>query len=151
FYVLSALTALVTLICIGAARFSLQRRVEAAVYLLIFSLILFFPFATAFISGIGLALGVSGLVGVFMLATLTLNQPQANRVIVIGIILGIALITVDAFYPAQRLEVRLLTVYTPIIAAVALAIVGYYISREFSNYPLRTKLILLFIIVAVFS
>jgi len=150
-YFLTDVTAFVSLLNILAIRYSLKKQIETAAYLMIAGIVLLFPVATSFLSGVGLVLGIGGLVGIYMIATLTLIQPQLSRATAIGIILGIAVILLDAFFPYERLEIRLLTIYIPIIAVVGIGIFSYYVLQEFSSYPLRTKLILFFIIVAVFS
>jgi len=134
-----------------ALRYSLQKRVEIAAYLMIGSLILLTSFAISFINGIGLFLGISGLVIIYVIAQLTLIQPQLTLVTVIAVIFGIAMILLDAFFPYQRLEIRSLTLSIPIAAVIGIVIFAYYLLQQFSNYPFRTKLILFFIAVAVFS
>lgn len=150
-YVLTATTGLVALLNIIAIRFSLKKRIEAAAYLMIASIVLLFPVATSFLSGVGTVLGIGGVIGIYMIATLTLIQPHLSRATIFAIVFGIAIILLDTFFPTSRLEIRLLTIYIPIVAALGIGIFTYYLFQEFSNYPLRTKLILFFIIVAVFS
>ena len=150
-YILNYVAAIAALLNLLALRYSLQKRVEIAVYLMIASVILLISFATSFITGIGLLLGISGPVIIYLIATLTLIQPHLTRVTTIAILFSIVIILLDAFFPFPRLEVRLLTIYIPIVALIGIGIFTYFILQEFSNYPLRTKLILFFIIVAVFS
>ncbi len=77
-YVLTGTTAVVAILNILAVRFSLKRKIETAAYLMIASIILLFPVAVSFLSGVGLVLGIGGLIGIFMVATLTLIQPQIS-------------------------------------------------------------------------
>jgi hypothetical protein len=150
-YILADVTAFVSLMNILAIRYSLKKQVEVAAYLMIAGLVLLFPIATSILSGVGLVLGIAGVIGIYMIATLTLVQPQLGRANAVGVILGIGVILLDAFIPFQRLNIRLLTIYIPIVAILGIGIFAYYLLQEFSNYPLRTKLILFSIIVAVFS
>lgn len=150
-YLFAAVNVLASLLNIVAIRYALQKRVEISAYLMIGGLIVLLSVATSLLSGVGLILGISALTGVYMIATLTLIQPQLNRAITGGVILSIAIILLDAFFPFKRLEIRLLTIYIPVVIVISSAIFLYFLSQEFSNYPLRTKLILFFVIVAVFS
>src|SRR5258706_3824101 len=148
-YILTDVTVFAALLNILAVRFSLQKRVEIAAYLMITSVILLTSFATYFITGIGQFLGVSALVIIYLIATLTLIQPQLARATVIAIIFGIAIILLEIFFPYQRLEIRLLTVPISIVAVVSIGMFAYFASQEFGNYSLRTKLVILFIVITM--
>lgn len=150
-YVLAAVTFFASLLNILAYRNSRRGRAEGSAYLMIAGIMLVFPVATALLSGVGLVLGLVGLVGIFIIATLTLIPPQLTAANVIGVVFSISLILFDLWYPNPRLVIPLLNVYIPVVAVIGLGIFTYYLSLEFSNYPLRTKLILFFIIVSVFS
>ena len=150
-YILAYAYIFTALLNILAIRYSLKKQVETAVYLMIASIILFVAFATFFISGIGLILGISGLIIIYLIATLTLIQPQLTSALITAIAFSVALIILDTFIPYQRLEAGTLTTYLPIIAVVGIGTFTYYFLQGFSDYPFRIKLILFFIIVAVFS
>ncbi len=150
-YTLAETTAFVALLNILAIRYSLKKRPEPAAYLMIAGMLLLFPIATVFLSGVGLVLGIGGLIGIYMVATLTLIQPQLGWATALGIIFGVGIIILDVFIPFERLGIRLLTIYIPIVAVIGIGIFAYYLLQEFSSYPLRTKLILFFIMVSVIS
>ena len=132
-------------------RYALQKRVETAIYLIIGEIILLILVTTSLLSGVGLVLGISVLLGVYVIATLTLVQPQLSRAFVVGIIAGVAIIMLDAFFPFERLEIRLLTIYIPIITVINNGIFLYAISQQFSNYPFRTKLAMAFVAIAIIT
>ena len=150
-YTFTAIGTISSLLNILAIRFSRQKRVETATFLMITGLILNIPVITLFISGLGLLLGISGFIVVFMIATLTLVQPQSTWATISGIVLGTATILLDAFIPFERLEFRSISIFISIVSFLSIAIFGYYISQQFADYPLRNKLILLFVIVVFIS
>ncbi|MDX1378266.1 MAG: PDC sensor domain-containing protein, partial [Anaerolineales bacterium] len=150
-YTISVLSALVSILNIMAIRYSRQKKVETAVFLIIAGIFLFIPITTFLLSGIGLLLGIVGFVSIFMISTLTLVQPHLSRVVISGTVMSVGTILLEVFYPAGRLEVREIGIFIPVISSIAIAIFGYYIYQQFANYPLRIKLILLFIIVVFFS
>ena len=150
-FTVSALSAIASLLNFLAIRHSRRQNVGNAVFLMITGIVLIIPTITFLVSGIGLLLGIVGFTGIFMISTLTLVQPQLSRAIISGVILGVGTILLDVFYPVERLEVRSINIFITVISLIAIAVFGYYISQQFSGYPLRTKLILLFILIVFFS
>jgi len=151
FYIFSVIGAISSFLNILAIRFSRKKKVETATYLMIAGLTLNIPVTTLFISGLGLLLGVAGFIAIFMIATLTLVQPQFTWAVISGIVLGIATILLDTFSPFSRLEVGSFTILVSALFTLSTVIFGYYISQQFANYPLRNKLIIFFILVSFFS
>jgi len=149
--ILTTVTGVVALMNIGAIVFSRRNQVNLAATLMIAGMFVLFPFAVSFISGIGLVLGIGGLLGVFMIAALTLEQPNLNRALWAGITLGVGIILLDVFPSTTRLTVPVLRVFIPVIAAIGLGMFAYYISREFSSYPFRAKIIILLLFIAAFA
>jgi GAF domain-containing protein/HAMP domain-containing protein len=148
---ISALSAIASILNVLAIRYSRQKQVEIATTLMITGIILIIPVITILISKVGLLLGIVSFIGIFMISTLTLVQPQLSWAIISGIILSVATILLEVFYPFERLEVRSISVFIPIVSFIAITIFGYYISQQFANYPLRNKLIILFIVIVFFS
>jgi len=147
----SAMSVMASILNILAIRYSRQKRVGTAVFLMITGIVIVVLITTFLISGIGLLLGVVGFISIFMISTMTLVKPQLSQAIISGAILSVGTILLEVLYPSERLEVRSISVFISAVSFIAVAIFGYYISRQFANYPLRTKLILLFIIVVFFS
>lgn len=145
FNLLAGVTALVAATNLIALFLSRKGRINTAAALMIAGMVLLFPIATALLSGVGLVLGIGGLIGVFMVATLTLVQPQFNRAVTTGVVLGVGTILLDLYLPTSRLEIRLLQIYIPIVALIGIGIFAYYVSREFPSYPLRAKLTTAFV------
>jgi len=149
--IISAMAIIAFLLNIFAMRYSRLKRIEIAAFLMVAGIILVIPLTIVFISGIGLLLGITGFIIIFMIGALTLIQPELTWAIISGIVLGIASILLDAFYPSVRFEIRSLTFSIVIISFLSIGIFGYYISQQFAHYSLRNKLIILFITIVFFS
>lgn len=150
-FIVSALSAIASILNILAIRYSRQKQTETATLLMLIGIVLIIPAITLLISEVGLLLGIVGFIGIFMISTLTLAQPQLTWAIITGIVLSTATILLEVFYPSDRLVVRSISIFIPVASFIAIAIFGYYISQQFADYPLRNKLILLFIIIVFFS
>ncbi|HKJ39380.1 MAG TPA: GAF domain-containing protein [Anaerolineales bacterium] len=151
FIILSIVSGTAALTSIIAIFLSRRKQVDAAAIWMIAGIMLLLPAATLFLSGVGLVLGIGGWIGVFMVATLTLTQPKLNQAIYSSFLLGVIVILLDVFPPFSRLDVGILKVYIPVVAFLAISIFAYYIAKEFSSYPLRAKLIGLFLLVAAIA
>lgn len=151
FGILAGITAIVGLINLIALRFGQQGFINRAAAFMIGGMALWFPIATSLISGVGLALGIGEVIGIFVVAILTLVHPQYNRAIITAVILGVGTILLDLYTPYNRMEVRGLQIYIPIVTVVGIVIFAYYVSHEFSNYPLRNKLVIALVGVSIIS
>ncbi len=140
FNLLASVTAFVAITNLIALRLSQRGKINLAAAFMISGMVLLFPIATSLISGIGFVLGIGGLIGIYMVATLTLVQPQFNKAMIVAVALGIGTLLLDLYIPSNRLEVKVLQIYIPVVAFVGIGIFAYYISQEFSNYSLRAKL-----------
>jgi len=116
--------------------------------------------STALITGFILTATFSGLGIIFFLSAATLNtliaiqtlQPrQATFLIITGIAAGVLILIVDLFIPTQRRSIPSLQTLIYVISAVMLLLFGYFISRQFPHYALRTKLIISFVAVTLVS
>lgn len=134
-----------------AQRYSRQKRAESAAYLLVAAIILFCPVAISMLSGVGLTLGVSSLILILMIATLSLIPPQLNIINGVGLLSGITFILLDIIFPYTRLDNQTAKVYILAVVILSIGIFSYFVAQQFSSYPLRTKLVIFFIMVAVFS
>ena len=150
-YVVAGTALICSVISILAVWHSRRGQIETAAYFMIAAIILFCPVATLVLSGVGLTLGISSLVAIFMIATLTLVPPQLNIINAVGVLFGIAIILLDAFIPSDRIDIQLVKILLPVITTISIVAFGFQIFEQFLNYPLRTKLIIFFIIVAVLS
>jgi GAF domain-containing protein/HAMP domain-containing protein len=150
-YFLTGVTLTSVLMNALALRSGRQKRSVTAAFLMLVSIGLFCSAAVFVLSGVGLSLGISSLAAFLMIATLTLVPPQLNAANTAGTLFGISLILLDIFFPSERLEIPTVRIVLPIVAAASLCFFGYYIIRRFADYPFRSKLVLFFVVVAVFS
>jgi hypothetical protein len=99
--------------------------------------------------GQGLALAAMTVILVSGIASTTLSPRLAGRIVITSIASGIVLIFLDLFLPYQGLPTD--SRVTNVIAIVMTVVYGIVIIRQFSNYSLRTKLILGLVAVATLS
>ena len=150
-YIISIVSAIASILNFIAIIQSRQKKVEQATLLLLISIYLAIPIITYFIAGVGLLLGIVGFVGIFMISTLILKQPRLSWALVSGTVVSLGTILLEVFIPYNRLQVGSIVVFIPVASLLVLAIFGYFIYQQFGNYPLRTKLIMLFILIVFFS
>ncbi|MEP6895209.1 MAG: hypothetical protein ABI986_06345, partial [Chloroflexota bacterium] len=151
FFVLSGLTVIVTLTNFLAMWFIRRQRIEIAATLIIVELVVQLPILTALFTGIGLVLGITCLVGIFAIGSLTLVQPQLTWANITAVFLGSIIIILDLFFPYSRLDVPVVKIYVPIAALIVIGIFIYLIIQESQNYSLRTKLVIAFVGIVMIS
>lgn len=151
FFVLAAITGLVSLGYILAARLGMRGKAELAAWILIGGMVLSFPFPVLLLSGVGVALGIGEVIGSLLIASLTMARPNARRANLAGLIGGVGIILLDVFIPFTRIGVRVLEVFIPFAVAAGIASLSIFIYREWQNYPLRTKLTTAFVFIALIT
>lgn len=132
-----------------ALRLSLAGRSQIAVTFLLISLILAIPSVSLFITGLGIALGVGSLVGFYLIATLGLETKRARRFTWPIIVSSILNILIDFYYPAARITIPIISIAIPIFTILGVSVFIITYLRSINNYPLRTKLIIAFILVTI--
>ena len=118
---------------------------------ILISVILFLGIFVTFLfaNNQGIAIAAIIIFVVYTIASFTLPPTWITRVTVISIVLALANILADFYLPNFGLpsDPR----YTNVIAIILSAIYIFITLRQFNQYSLRSKLILLFILVAIFS
>ncbi len=136
----------------GAANwFARHNRTIPGVFLLIASIVIAGPAASGILKDLGVIIGISGFAVIALTAGLTLNSRNASWGILIGAISAVAAILIDAYVEFERLEVPILQSFVPLIVAAIIIVYSILIVRKFPNYPLRTKLVLAFLLVAIIT
>ncbi len=149
FYVLAAITGLISLGYILAIRLGMRGKAELAAWILIGGMFFSFPFPVLLLSGVGLALGIGEIIGSLLIASLTMARPNAARANLVGLIGGVGVILLDVFIPFSRISLRVLEVYIPSAVVVGIVFLTFFIYREWQNYSLRTKFTTAFVFIAL--
>ena len=100
-------------------------------------------------SGQGVMLGAIAILMTFIVATQTLDRRWSLRMLVASILCAGGAVLLDAYGPADRPYYGLGG--PALVATVCMVIFLLIIAREFQTYPLRTKLIIAFLTVSLFS
>ncbi|MEP7137534.1 MAG: GAF domain-containing protein [Chloroflexota bacterium] len=144
------ITAITALVAFASAFISSRNRPTLGSGILI-SVILFLGIFVTFLfaNNQGIAMAAIVIFLVSTIASVTLPPAWIARVMTLSIVLGLANILADFYLPNFGLpsDPR----YTNIIAIILSAIYIFITLRRFNQYSLRTKLVLLFILVAIFS
>jgi len=137
---------------VGLINIILVRRGHAdrAMWQLIAAISITFLGAVALVEEIGLLLGVGIVALIPIIAGQTLPAKSASRAIVFGVVSGVVAILLDFLLPAYRLpRPEPIRIFLPIILGVVILLFGYVTVRQFRNYSLRTKMIIVFTITVV--
>jgi nitrate/nitrite-specific signal transduction histidine kinase len=124
---------------------------ELGVSVILLSLLAFGLVAGALFSGMGLILGLTVIILTALTALLALPGRPAGRFILLGLLVGVLLPLLDEFLPTtSRLAVPLaLRTFFPAVAGVLAILYGLLAARQFSDLDLRTKLVAIFLLVAL--
>lgn len=110
------------------------------------------PLTSLFIAERGLPVGIMAAASIIFLATSALPPARAQWFFVGAIFVALATIGLDAYVPFQRLVLPFgPAANSTILVAILLLGLGVLLARNFGLYPLRVKLLLGFVIVAILS
>ncbi len=135
---------------IGMA-FMLRGRFEFGVQLGLIVVIVTFPLVPLFIAGRGFLIGGALGAGALFVATLTLPPARAQWYIVAGVFAGLATIVLDVFGPSARTILDSSLLPGILLTATLVVFLGIFVVRNFKSYPLRIKLLLAFVLLALVS
>ncbi len=133
------------LACVVLAR---QGRVGWAMGLMIGSILAAAVLVTLVYSGVGFALAIAAFAVASSVAILTLPTQWSSRLVVLSALTGMATILVDIFGPADRLPLASVEFLNGLMVTVVVAY-GVFVAAQFRRYSLRTKLIIIFLFVAL--
>lgn len=122
--------------------------------LLSLSLSALFLSLAVLVANVGLLFGITLMIAVIAIASLTLPSFAARLAIGFSVAVGVLVILIDELYELFGLWERLtlpslVQVYLPIVAMVGLGLVGLITLRQFPKFRLSTKLLLGFLFVAL--
>ena len=140
--VYAILTAIVVFLALSAysAALARQNRTDPALTVMLGGVYAIIPFLAAVISGLGLVLGVTQIVGILIIVRQTLSGSRAARAVGVGIATATLTVLIDQFAPWERASYPLLQTAIPYIAGVAILALIIYAFRGYRQYSLRTKL-----------
>ena len=125
-------------------------RKSIGIYVLICTLLLATSIQTFFVSGLGVWLGLSAVVLSASITSQTLPQKQSNRIIGFSVGLAVATILVDLYYPPIRLSGgQTLQIFVGVVMGLAIASQIVFMRRQFQDYSLQVKLIIIFIFLSL--
>ena len=138
----------VVLVSVGLIR---QEKLNVAIWLIIMAMWVIFP-TSALIKGLGFILGLGLPLITLAVATQTLPAKQTNRAVIVSIVVGALTFLLGSFPLEYQLTVPVdFDAFITIMAAVVLLIFGAFIVGQFSNYSLRVKFIITFLVLSLFS
>ena len=138
----------------GGIAFKLARSeqtVKSAFWLIVPQLIVIPLFVTQ-TQGLGLLTAIFAVTFPLSIASLTLSPKYFRFVLLGAIISGLVAIIGDLYWPFER-EASSLTIsnFSTIVALLAFVTIGFFLSRNFADYSLSTKLISVTTVVATLA
>jgi PAS domain S-box-containing protein len=103
--------------------------------------------ASALIAGIGIIAGLGFPLLAFYVASRTLSGRNAILIDIFGVLVGVASIVTSLFSQATQISV----LAVPVMAGILMVLAGIAVIRQFPMYPLRVKLVIILVGVALFS
>ncbi len=150
-YTIAGITLALTIIAANANRLSRRGRVASGMIQLIVAIATIVPVSSAVLKDLGLVVGMSGLAAIALITGLTLKPRYVSWAIALGAVSAVAAILIDSYARYERLELALIRTVVPAVITVILLAYTIFILQEFANYPLRTKLVLGFVLTAIIS
>lgn len=146
-----AIAILVNIIALVANRLANKKRATDGMLLLIGAIAIAVPVYSAAITGVGVILAISGIAVITLITGLTLGDRYAGWTISLGAISATIAVVVDVYSQYERIDIPILQIALPAIAGTAVLVYGILIARNFSDYALRSKLIIAFVAVATIA
>jgi putative methionine-R-sulfoxide reductase with GAF domain len=126
-------------------------RVSQGTWLLIGGVWLAAPLAAGLVDGLGLTLGIGAALLTAQIAGQILPSKLASRTIIVGAGVGTVTFLVDSLDITTQLSISPIQLFIPIAVIFLVLVYGYSFLRQFQNYSLRTKLIIIFIGISMLS
>jgi len=128
-----------------------RNRVAAAMELMVATACCVIPFIVGLISGVGFVLAATLFLIVLAISGQSLSGSRATRALLAGFIFSIITLIVDLLANWPRLSVPGLQATIPLIALTLALVLSFMFVRQFQHYPLRSKLFIMFVAVALVS
>ena len=133
-----------------SAWWSWRGRSVGAVLLMLGGMLVLMPAIMPLAANVGPALASCLVLVTLVMATQMASSRLAGRAIVVSVVVGIATLLLDLYWPVERLAAptELVIALYVIVAAIILAL-GFLVVRQFNDYSQRTKLIIAFLAVTL--
>lgn len=143
---------LLELITLGAFQLIRRDRPELAVEVSVGAWLALLPIFSLLIADLGAFLAIAAVIIVLAIASQVLSQRRTNRLIIASIIIGILSLLPDVIdLPNRWLAPPEFLSIIRVVIGLVLVIYIYFIIRQFPNYALRTKLIVIFVAIGILS
>lgn len=144
---------LVLLVSLGLLR---RGYFKWGVGLMLAELLIIFPLASVFIKGLGLILALGLVLFIISITAQILPRRPATWLTVASVAVGVITFLLDLFgFEAlgftQRLVVPQLRTFIPAAVGVVVVIYAFFIARQYTNYSLRAKLIIAFLVISILA
>lgn len=101
-------------------------------------------------TGFGLVIALSGIAITVGIGGQTLPARQVGRTVVLAVLDAAIIILIDLYWPFYRSPApRVFLQFIPVVGVVVIIYFVYTLIRQFQSYPLQTKLLLAFFLVAL--
>ena len=147
-YVGNTITAVMALISFVSAWVSYRYSPTRGSILFIVAILLVSLGIPIYANGLGLQAGLIVAIIVAGIAATTLRPLQAARASVAALIVEILVILLDLYLPDFGLETYNSPYINPFLILISI-VFGFFVSRQFNSYTLRTKLVIAFTLVTI--
>ncbi|HEY9151485.1 MAG TPA: GAF domain-containing protein [Anaerolineales bacterium] len=134
---------------IASLVFVLRGRTTLAIWLTVVPWLLVLLSSSWIITGLGFVMLLDIITVTIQVASLTLPSRQAGPMILTAVAVGILTFVADIFLPTGRIVISGFGTLLYIIVIVSVLVFGATILRQFHNYSLRTKLLIVLLAVAL--
>lgn len=149
-YAALAVSILIPVASYVGLRFIRRGNTDFGVHMVLGSLYVILTVLTCLHSGFGLVFSISLVAATLAIAGQTLPAHKINRIIIISVAVGGLIVLIDSYWPFVRsAPPAQLAGAIPIVAIGMVLFFFVTVIRQFQSYPLQTKLLLAFFLVAL--
>lgn len=152
--IISPMTLVIALPVIGWAvglTLMARGRFEHGIHIALIMMACAAPLTSLYVQGRGLILGIGIGVAILFVATLALPPSRAQWFIVLGVFVGLLTVALDVFGAPTRLNLQFSSAPGIFLVGVIILFFLVFVALNFNAYPLRVKLLLTFVAIALIS
>lgn len=144
-------TAALAITMFGSMGLTRHGRLAAAARSIIAGMLLVSLVLAAMLADIGLVLGLSVVLGIWMVAAQTLPQREVDLMLLVGFAAGVVMGALDVYAPAFQIVVPELSGRSAGLSLLVALVYLVLVAWQFKHYNLRTKLVAVFLLVSMAS